>query len=290
MDRYRFIFAEKANHRIVTMCRVLSVSRSGYYAWLDRGDAPRAERVRFDSAVRVAFAESHGRYGSRRVQRELNDAGVPCSRGRVAAAMRRNELRARGRKKFRATTDSAHQYPVAPNLLERDFSPTRPNQSWVGDITYVHTREGWLYLAILIDLWSRKVVGYATSANIDRALVLAALRMAIGLRRPPVGLVQHTDRGSQYASNDYRQALRAAGIRCSMSRKGNCWDNAPAESFFSTIKTESLHGKSFATRTAARAAIGDYIRWYNAKRRHSTIGLVAPTAFEASFTNLPLAA
>lgn len=280
MARYRFIHTEKANHSIVMMCRILEVSRSGYYSWRERRNEPAIYAV-FDLHVRAAFRASYGRYGSRRIQRELQEDGVPCSRYRVVASMRRSGLYARGRRRFKATTDSRHRHPIAPNLLERDFSPAGPNQAWVGDITYIPTRQGWLYLAVLVDLWSRRVVGYATSARIDRHLVLDALKMAQGLRRPAPGLVHHTDRGSQYASNDYRAALDDAGLHCSMSRKGDCWDNAPAESFFSTIKTECLHRETFVTRAEATETAVDYIRWYNATRRHSTIGLVSPAAYEA---------
>ncbi|MFT6400466.1 MAG: transposase InsO family protein [Bradymonadia bacterium] len=197
--------------------------------------------------------------------------------------MRRSGLQARRRRRFKATTYSNHNHPVAPNLLDREFSRSGPKQAWVGDITYVETDEGWLYFAVLIDLWSRRVVGYATGDLIDRHLVLRALKMARGLRLAPQGFVHHTDRGGQYASRDYRVALDAASFRCSMSRKGNCWDNARAESFFSTIKTECLHRQPFQTREAGHMAIAEYVRWYNATRRHSTIVLVAPAIFEASF-------
>ena len=222
MTRYRFIHGEEANHAISTMCRVLKVSRSGYYDWrANRAGRPAARHAKFDAHVRAAFDRSRGRYGSRRIEAELNANGIPCSRTRVAAAMRRNGLTARGRRKFKATTDSKHKMPVAKNLLDREFQPAAPNQAWVGDITYVWTSEGWLYLAVLIDLWSRRVVGYATSRFIDRKLVLSALTMAVGLRGRHAGLLAHTDRGSQYASDDYQRALRDAGFVCSRSRKGN---------------------------------------------------------------------
>ena len=273
------------------LCRVLQVSRSGYYEWcaVQRANAPR-KNAEFDAQVRAVFAASRGRYGSRRIQAELNAKGIECSRTRVAASMRRSGLRAKKRRKFKATTDSNHNKPIAPNRLERDFSPDGPNEAWVGDITYIWTTEGWLYLAVLIDLWSRRVVGYATSERIDRHLVLDALRMATGLRGKHDGLVAHTDRGSQYASADYQAALRHAGFVCSMSRKGNCWDNAPAESFFSTLKTEAVFGRVFRTRADAHAELVEYIVWYNAERRHSTLGGLAPAQFEALSTQSQLAA
>lgn len=291
MTRYRFILAEEANHAISTMCRVLKVSRSGYYDWRrHRSSRPAHRSARFDAHVRAAFERSRGRYGSRRLQAELNANGIACSRTRVAASMRRNGLVARGRRRFKATTDSKHTRPVAPNRLERNFQPDGPNEAWVSDITYVWTTAGWLYLAVIIDLWSRRVVGYATSRFIDRKLVLDALAMAVGVRGSNPGLIAHSDRGSQYASRDYQAALDAAGMVCSMSRKGDCWDNAPAESLFATIKNECLHGQTFASRDEAHATIVAYILWYNAERRHSTLGLISPAEFEATFITHTMAA
>ena len=282
MERYRFILAEEANFSLSSLTRVLRVSRSGYYAWRGRRPAEGvSDRDAFDAHVESVFRASRERYGSRRVQRELLDAGAKCSRTRVVCAMRRRELIPRARKRFKATTDSQHTLKVAPNLLDRAFQVAGPNQAWVGDITYIWTRQGWLYLAVLLDLHSRRVVGWATSALIDRHLVLAALRMALGTRRPPPGLLHHTDRGSQYASGDYQDALTRAGLVCSMSRKGNCWDNAPAESFFASLKVEEIAHRDFDTRDQARLAILEYLRWYNAHRRHSTLGNLSPARFEA---------
>ena len=291
MARYRFIFAEKANFSISLMSCVLRVSRSGYYAWRsERAHAPNARHDAFDSKVKAAHKASKGRYGSRRLQRELRESGIECSRTRVSSALRRLGLSARGRRRFKATTDSKHAFPIAPNILARNFTAELPNQAWVGDITYVPTREGWLYLAVLIDLYSRKVVGWAMSSRIDRKLVLTALSMAKGQRRPRPGLVHHTDRGSQYASEDYQDTLKNDGFQCSMSRKGDCWDNAVAESFFGTIKAEELRHYDFQNRQQARAIILEYLRWYNAFRRHSTIGLISPNSFEKLYMQPAVAA
>jgi transposase InsO family protein len=281
VERYRFVLAQEANFGIAAMCGVLRVSRSGYYEWRnERAHVVSTRFDAFDTQVAAAFTASHRRYGSRRLQEELKTLGVVCSRNRVVGAMRRLALQPRAQRRFKVTTDSAHTFDVAPNILDRNFSAASPNQAWVGDITYVWTREGWLYLAVLIDLHSRRVVGWGISEHIDRHLVLDALAMALGTRRPAPGLVHHTDRGSQYASNDYRKALAAAQIVCSMSRKGNCWDNAPAESFFASIKGEELAHNDFATRSQARDAILHYLCWYNAHRRHSTLGNISPAHFE----------
>lgn len=291
MERYQFILAQEATRNVKCMCKMLGVSRSSFYHWKHhRASGTPPKHAVFDAKVKAAWDASRGRYGSRRLLSELRAQGHVCSRTRVAWSLRRQGLWARGRRKFRATTDSNHTHEVAPNLLERNFSTTQANTAWVGDITYVPTREGWLYLAVLIDLYSRRVVGWATGQHIDRHLVLRALHMAIGLRRPARGLIHHTDRGSQYASRDYRQALEQAGIICSMSRKGDCWDNAPAESFFASIKLEELCHQHFATRDEARHAILEYLAWYNANRRHSTLGYISPAMFEQTRESLHIAA
>jgi transposase InsO family protein len=263
----------------------MQVQRSSFYAWRSRPGEPLVNDS-LSSEVKARFDEHRGRYGSRRIQAELIAAGLSVSRSAVARRMRVQGLRARRKRRFTPTTDSNHSDPVAKNLLNRDFTADAPNRRWVGDITYIWTAEGWLYLATLIDLYSRKVVGYSMSRHIDRQLVLNALRMATGLRRPGPGLLHHTDRGSQYASGDYQRELQSLGMVPSMSRKGNCWDNAVAESFFSSLKVEALHDLSFPTREAARMATLEYIHWYNTKRRHSAVGYVSPDSFESnSLTN-----
>ncbi|HEX8822873.1 MAG TPA: IS3 family transposase [Archangium sp.] len=280
--KFEFIEAEKAHFPVDFMCQQLGVSRSGYYAWKER---PESERHKADRAlaevVTAVHQESRGRYGSPRVHAELRARGQRVSRKRVARLMRQHEMVARKRRRFVRTTDSRHNQPVAPNVLERNFSPGQPNSTWATDITYVATRQGWLYLAVVLDLFSRKVVGWSMSQNIDRHLVLNALDMALKGRQPPRGLLHHSDRGSQYASTDYQQALAARGIQCSMSRKGNCWDNAVVESFFSSLKLELVYTTDFATQEQARLALFEYIEvFYNRQRRHSSLGYVSPVDFE----------
>jgi transposase InsO family protein len=280
--RFRFVEAEKAHYPIRLMCRCLRVSRSGYYAWRKR---PSSARAKQDARLRVEIAVSHTAsrrtYGSPRILRDLREEGHRVSRKRVARLMRELGLEGRRKRRFRATTDSKHRFPVAPNVLMRDFDVETPNTAWVTDITYVATLEGWLYLAVVLDLYSRRVVGYAMSERIDRALVLEALREAL-MQRPGVrDLIHHSDRGSQYASHDYREALEQAGITCSMSRRGNCWDNAVVESFFGTLKTELLYELPLQTRGATRSAVADYIdAFYNVRRRHSSLDYQSPVEFE----------
>lgn len=290
--KFEFIDAQKAHFPIDFMCGQLGVSRSGYYAWKER---PESERQRTDrelaEQVVAVHQQSRGTYGSPRVHAELRAWGRKVSRKRVARLMGQQGLVARKKRRFVRTTDSRHAQPVAPNLLERDFSPAQPNCSWVTDITYVWTRQGWLYLAVVLDLYSRRVVGWAMSESIDRHLVLNALDMALKGRQPPRGLLHHSDRGSQYASEDYQRLLAARGIRCSMSRKGNCWDNAVAESFFSSLKMELVHEADFATHEQARAALFEYIEvFYNRKRRHSSLGYLSPVDFELAILPSKLAA
>ena len=280
--RFRFVEAEKAHYPIRLMCRCLAVSRSGYYAWRRR---PPSERVKQDARLRVEIAASHSAsrrtYGSPRILRDLREEGRRVSRKRVARLMRELGLEGCRKRRFRATTDSRHRFPVAPNLLMRDFEVDAPNTAWATDITYLATLEGWLYLAVVLDLFSRRVVGYAMSERIDRALVLEALRKALEQRPGAVDLVHHSDRGSQYASYDYREALDQAGITCSMSRRGDCWDNAVVESFFGTLKTELLYALPLQTRSETRSAVADYIDgFYNVRRRHSSLGYRSPLEFE----------
>ena len=280
--RYAFISEKQVAFPIAVLCRVLDVSRSGFYDYLTH---PVTQRELRDAALaakaRAVFIEHKGRYGSPRVWRELCERGDVISQKKVARVMREQGLVARRRKRFRATTDSRHHDPIAPNLLERDFSASAPNEAWVTDVTALWTHAGWLFVAAILDLFSRRVVGWAASANNDRALALDALRAALVARRPPPGWVHHSDRGSPYASADYRHALERAGALASMSRKGDCWDNAVAESFFATLKTEALDDRVPDDHDAATRAIGHYIDgYYNTKRRHSFIGFQSPIQFE----------
>jgi transposase InsO family protein len=280
--RFRFIEAEKALYPVRLLCRCLAVSRSGYYAWRRR---PVSARVKQDARLRVEIAASHAAsrrtYGSPRILRDLREEGHRVSRKRVARLMRELGLEGRRKRRFRATTDSQHRFPVAPNVLMRDFDVEAPNTVWLTDITYLATLEGWLYLAVILDLFSRRVVGYAMSERIDRALVLEALRKALVQRSGTRDLIHHSDRGSQYASHDYRDALDQAGITCSMSRRGDCWDNAVAESFFGTLKMELLYELPLQTRSATRSAVADYIEtFYNVRRRHSSLDYRSPLEFE----------
>jgi len=279
--RFAFILVEKALYPVALLCRVLQVSTAGFYAWCHRKPSLRArEDASFRVHIRAAFESGRKKYGSPRIYRSLHSQhGI--GRRRVARLMREDGLFARRKRRFVCTTDSKHSFAIAPNLLARDFTAHAPDRVWVTDITYIWTREGWLYLAAILDLFSRRVVGWAVDASIDRHLVLDALAMAVKARRPAPGLIHHSDRGVQYASCDYQDALDDIHAICSMSRKGDCWDNAVAESFFSTIKNELIHNVEFATREQARAAIIEYIEtFYNRQRLHSSIGFVSPVHYE----------
>lgn len=280
--KFAFISQEKVAFPIAVLCRVLAVSTSGFYASEARPEAAHAQRDRELAAkVAAAHARSRKRYGSPRIHAELKAAGERVARKRVARLMRESSLAARFRRRFRKTTDSKHAFPIAPNVLERNFTATAPNQAWVTDITFLWTKQGWLYLAAILDLFSRRVVGWATSENVDRHLALAALDRALIGRHPAAGLVHHSDRGSTYAAADYQKALRARGFECSMSRKGDCWDNAVAESFFATLKREMENADEFESRASAALAVGEYIDgFYNIQRRHSAIGYNSPIEFE----------
>ena len=270
----------------------MQVSRSGYYAWRSR-PALTNEDDELLTEIKTIYAESKGRYGSPRVHRTLRDRGIRCGEKRVARLMRAHCIEARRPRRFRATTDSKHTLPVAENVLDRQFEVKVPDARWSADITYIWTRQGWLYLAVVMDLFSRRIVGWSMQETMDRGLVIRALKMALMARRPPVGLLLHSDRGSQYASHDYQQVLKQARCRCSMSRKGNCWDNAPVESFFSTLKVELIHARRYETRQQAQAEIFEFIEvWYNRQRLHSSLGYLSPAAYEARMAaqSLPLAA
>jgi putative transposase len=280
--RFDAVEAEKANYPVALMCRVLEVSRAGYYASRRRPESKRTKANRqLVAKIHEVYETSRRTYGSPRVYAELREDGHEAGRHRVARLMRREGLVARKKKRFKTTTQSNHSEPIARNVLARNFDVRKPNRAWVGDITYLPTADGWLYLAVLVDLYSRAVVGWAMSENLDASVALAALRMALERRRPAAGLVHHTDRGVQYASESYRVALAANGLVPSMSRKGNCWDNAPAESFFGTLKTELVGDRVFPSRDVARTEVFEYIEaFYNRTRRHSSLQYVSPVEFE----------
>jgi len=280
--RYAFIRTEKAVYPVAALCRVLDVSRSGYYAWESRGPSATAKRrSQLGVKVRAIHAKSRGTYGSPRVHRELRIQGDVVSAKTVAKAMRAEGIAGKRKRRFKVTTDSRKTKRIAPNLLDRDFSAKAPNEVWVTDVTAIATRQGWAFLAAILDLFSRRVVGWAVSESNDTRLALTALTMALDARNPPPGLLHHSDRGSPYGSDDYLAILDARGLVPSMSRKGDCWDNAVAESFFATLRTEQLDGMSFDDSTAVIQVVADYIdRFYNPVRLHSTLGYVSPINHE----------
>jgi putative transposase len=279
---FRLVDEAKKEFPVHRLCRVLGVSQSGYFAWKGR---PACRRQHADMVllahVRPAFALSNDTYGSPRMRRELRDDGLTVGRRRTARLMRENGLRARQKRRFKRTTDSHHAWPVAPNLLDQDFTAAGPDEKWGADISYIWTKEGWLYLAVVIDLFARRVVGWSTSDRLHRDLALAALRKAVVVRRPAAGLIHHSDRGSQYCSVEYQAELKALGILISMSRRGNCFDNAMVETFFKTLKSELVWRTAFETRADATAVIGRYIDgFYNPIRRHSALDFTSPAQFE----------
>ncbi|MBI2767983.1 MAG: IS3 family transposase [Burkholderiales bacterium] len=281
--KYAWIEKHRQIYSATMLCELLSVSRSGLNAARVRAPSRRAQDdEQLVRQVRDSQRKHRGRYGRRRMTTEVSEAqGRPVNHKRVARVMREHELQSHKRRRFRVvTTDSKHAHPVAPNLLERDFKATAPNQKWLADMTYVPTKEGWLYLALVLDLYARKLVGWAMSETMRQELTLSALDVALGWRDPDAGLVHHSDRGSQYAAKDYRGKLKARGIKVSMSRKGDCWDNAPMESVNGTLKVECVNDVHFETRDEARQAIVEYIGYYNTERRHSSLGNIAPAEFE----------
>ncbi|MBH0210011.1 MAG: IS3 family transposase [Nitrospira sp.] len=281
--RYRVIQEHDRRYPIRLMCRALAVSAAGYYAWRVRPESARSVSDRTTlSAIRVIHRESRETYGSPRIWDALVKQGHRIGEHRVARLMRQDSIRAKTVKKWRATTQSQHRFPVAANTLERAFTVEAPNRVWAGDITYVWTLEGWLYLAVLLDLYSRRVVGWAMSQRITVELTEQALTMALAKRAPTAGLLHHSDRGSQYAATSYQRVLDEYGLIPSMSRKGNCWDNACVESFFGTLKRELVYHRHYATRDEARQDIFEYIEvFYNRQRRHSTLGYHSPAEYEA---------
>jgi putative transposase len=283
-QKYQFVATHASQYPVVLLCRVLGVARSGYYAWCRGTPSQRqqADAVLTDQ-IRAVFQTTRQCYGSPRIHAELQEQQVRCAKKRVARLMRLAGLVARPQRRRIRTTQSQHAHPIAPNLLDRAFYPDAPDAVWVADITYLPTAEGWCYLAVVLDLYARRVVGWALQTSLARELALTALRQALARRQPPPGLIHHSDRGSQYASADYQALLEHAQIQCSMSRTGNCWDNTPMESFFSTLKAE-LPMTDFPTVAAARSAIFDYIeRFYNRQRRHSTLQYQSPVAYERRY-------
>ena len=285
MSRYRFIEVEKVNHAVRTLCRVLQVSRTAYYQWsLEQLSARAKADIVLTERIAAIHARSRQTYGSPRVHAELHICGERHARKRIARLMRRAGLAGRMPRRYRRTT-IGDPFTVLPDLVQRDFTPTYPDQLWVGDITYIRTWEGWLYLATVLDCFSRRVVGWAMTDHLRTELPLRALQMALARRTPTDTLIHHTDRGCQYTSEAYTTVLKSHGIRSSLSRPGNCWDNAVAESFFSTLKLDLLYRHSWPTRAAARSAIFEYIEvFYNRERRHSTLGNLSPADYESAHT------
>jgi transposase InsO family protein len=279
---FAFIHDHQDQWPVAVLCDTLGVSRPGFYAWQKRPtSAQQQRREALLVEIRAIHSEVKERYGSPRLSKELARRGVPCCVNTVAKLMHDHDIHAKSARKFRHTTDSNHPLPVADNVLDRQFDPQGPNERWVTDITYVPTREGWLYLAVVEDLYSRRVVGWAMADTMTSRLVVDALEMAVQRRLPGAGLLAHSDRGSQYASEHYQRLLARHGITCSMSRQANCWDNAPMESFFASLKKELTHHEDYRTRAEARASIVEYIEmFYNPKRLHSSLGYVSPAEYE----------
>jgi len=289
----KYAFVERHRHLwpICVQCRVLRVSVSGFHQHLARGRQIAHRRHLTEAAlvahISAVYAQHRGAYGWPRIWRELRKCGIRVGKLRVQRLMQKHGIRARGKRRFRVvTTDSRHDLPIAPNLLNRNFAPDAPNRVWSGDITYIATEEGWLFLAVVIDLFSRKVVGWSMRPDMHRSLVIDALEMGLFQRRPQRGeLIFHSDRGSQYASEDFRQVLEKHGLQASMSRKGNCWDNAATETLFGSLKVERMHGESFQTIRQAKDAVLAWLLWYNRQRMHSTLSYLSPAEFESRWEN-----
>jgi putative transposase len=293
--KYQFI-GQQAEDATALQCRVLGVSASGYHAWCqrrreDRGSQRAQDNRRLLVQIRAVFEQHHRRYGSPRIHAELRAAGVKCSRKRVARLMRQEQLWACRARRYHKTTDSKHSHPVAANVLERRFAVQQikaVNRAWAGDITYISTTEGWMYLAVLLDLYSRRVIGWAMDSSLGEELVQRALKMALTNRQPAAGVIHHSDRGSQYAAREYQCRLEESGLVCSMSAKGDCWDNAPVESFFATLKKELIHQRSYGSHKEARLEVFEFIEvYYNRQRRHSTLGYLSPSEFEETSSSQP---
>jgi putative transposase len=280
--KYAWMKQHATEFTVASMCRFMRISRSAYYAWLQRGQTTgEKEDAELTGIIQSVFKKSRATYGTRRIKKELGDRNRLVSRRRIGRLMRAADLACKTKRKFKATTNSRHDQPIAPNLLDRQFTVEQPNQVYAGDITYIYTQEGWLYLAVVIDLFSRQVVGWSMAEHMRAKLVNDALLMAVWKHKPAKGLLWHTDRGSQYASESHRTLLRLHNIRQSMSRKGNCWDNAVSESFFHTLKTELVHYQTYQNRDEAKKAIFEYIEvFYNRQRLHSANGYLSPVDYE----------
>lgn len=280
--RYRFVDTHQKVWPVNLMCGVLDVSRSGFYHWRARGPSQRARsNEKLDRRIRALFVRHKQRYGAPRITDDLHDEGIACSENRVARRMRVMGLRAIQAKKFKVTTDSNHSKPVAPDLVEQDFCAEAANQKWTSDITYVWTDQGWLYLAVVMDLYSRAIIGWSMNRRMTQQLVCDALTMALFRRHFPKGTIIHSDRGSQYCSKPYQRLISNNGLRCSMGRKANCYDNAAMESFFHTLKVELVHRERYVTRRSATSSIFEYIEtYYNRQRKHSAIGYKIPMQFD----------
>ena len=279
--RFDFIRQQKEAYPITVLCKVMRVSRSGFYAYLHKRSKPHSEHARkLEKSVKKVFETSHYTYGARRIRAELQSEGYQVGIYKIRSIMRRLGLKPRHPRRYKVTTDSKHSFEVAPNLLDRKFHVETPDTVWTGDITYIWTLEGWMYLAVILDLFSRQVVGWAMDKRMKVKLVTDALTMAYWRRKPTPGLMFHSDRGSQYACSVYQNLLKKDQIIPSMSRKGNCWDNAPTERFFRSLKHERLHYCRFESRSAAKSEVLDYITFYNAFRKHSTINYMSPMDFE----------
>lgn len=283
--KYAWLDQMRAHYPLQSLCRMLSVSTSGFADWKACGGPTQwLSDAQLLALIRSVYAEFNGAYGSPRICRELKSRGHPVSKARIRRLMQQHGIRARHKRRYKVTTDSKHTLPVAPNLLNRQFRTSAPDQVWTADITYIPTREGWLYLAVVMDLYTRAIVGWAMDGRMTRDLVMGALQMARFRRQPARGLLHHSDRGSQYCSHDYQALLAEYGMQASMSRKGNCWDNAPMESFFNSLKNERVFHEDYATRAEAQQDLFEYIEvFYNRKRRHSSLGYRTPAQQHAAW-------
>lgn len=284
--RYRCIHRRRDQYPVRMMCRLLNVSRSGYYDWCQRDESQRSRRTReLMQRVRQVHLESRGVYGARKIHQDLIAQGETCGRHKVARLMHEAGLKGCPKRRFRRLPDSVPSHPIAPNILDQQFTASRTNQRWASDITFIATRQGWLYLAVVMDLYSRRIIGWAMDRRAGRHLVMDAMTMALGYRQPSGSLLHHSDRGPQYTSDDFRDLLEQHGIQCSMSARGHCYDNAPVESFFSLLKRERIRRRTYATWEEAKADVFNYIEvFYNRRRRHSTLNYLNPVEFEKRMT------